>query len=164
MRFAVHHYGFYVNMDPPSVSDTADNKRDLYWWCSGYANCDIYNDAACDDLVTFCEEHAVSAVYIDAPAIVALTPPTGDQQILIDLIGRLADISVETHLIFGEYSWALADNHDEAVETATNAVRMVNYYGNLTEVSSLSEVYDLSTAPITIAKSLVWLFVILVTL
>ncbi|KAH3762240.1 Ras family [Pelomyxa schiedti] len=138
IRFAIHHYGFYVNMSPGPVEDIPAHSRDIYWWCSDYANCDIYDESAEAEFADFCSAHASHNVYIDAPAIVALTPPSWDQQYLVDYITTLYARGIHTHLIFGQYNWALEENHYKAIKTLNNTIRMLRYYGNLTEISSSS--------------------------
>jgi hypothetical protein len=138
-RFAIHHYGYFNMLSPPE-NVTEAYTRDFYWWCStsttGVDACNIYDADHRAQLITFMHAYGGHTVYIDAPAIVALEPPTGDQQILVDFIEELNDHGFKSQLIFGSHEWSLTEHHHIPLSYATNALRMLNYYGTTVNVTA----------------------------
>jgi hypothetical protein len=137
--FAVHHYGYWRTLEPDALADSAQNRREVYWWCgssSGGADaelCNIYEQEARDELLSFAGAHAVHVVYIDAPAIVALATSSqacsADLAVLASFIERLDNAGIDVELIFGQADWALADNHQQAMDTLTNVIAYTQLCG-----------------------------------
>jgi hypothetical protein len=131
---AVHTYGYYRSVNPPAVAATPARMRDLYWWSAPNVTTDIYDDADRIWALNFSSSHAVAQLYIDAPAIVALAPPSYDQNLLTSFIGMLKNQSISSQLIFGHASWCLVENHDLALAKATASINYIASYGVLTNL------------------------------
>eukprot|EP01104_Vermistella_antarctica_P019278 TRINITY_DN7480_c0_g1_i1.p1 TRINITY_DN7480_c0_g1~~TRINITY_DN7480_c0_g1_i1.p1 ORF type:complete len:451 (+),score=100.61 TRINITY_DN7480_c0_g1_i1:168-1520(+) len=129
---AIHTYGYWRSFDPPSLG-AGSAMRDIYLWCSGGAySCNIYDDDARAEWLSFASAHRVRRIYLDAPAIVRLEPPSWDQDLLVQFCAEAHALGMEVELIFGKASWALADEHEIAKGPLVNAraaVAMVEEYG-----------------------------------
>ena len=131
---AVHTYGYYRSVDPAPVAPAPARMRDLYWWSSPNVTTNIYNGADRQWVMNFSTSHAVAQLYVDAPAIVALTPPSYDQNLLTTFIGSLKNLSISSQLIFGDATWCLSANHDQAVAKVTATITYVGAYGVMTDL------------------------------
>lgn len=124
--------------------------------------CDIYNASSRAYLISFAKAHAVHTVYIDAPAIVNLVPPTGDQALLCNFIRELNTNGIQSQLIFGAASWSLAANHNIPLGYARNANRMIEHYGDTVEATKPTTAAPSAASPLILLNWSLFSFIIII--